>query len=117
MSSSRRRLPRRSLSSPRWSMADSLMSCSSGQRTAYGRRALELKPVAGSLQDHELEFGLDVLAGGLHPPPAQRGIVVTPDQRRPHFDGSYVREALPGTSAGSEVGAVVVEGRGEAARA
>src|SRR5437588_11333599 len=115
ISSSRRRLERRSLSSPRWSMADSLMSCSGGQRTAYVRGAPELTPWAGALQDQKLELALDKAARGLRPAPAERGILVAPKQRRPYFDRSDVGEPLPGRWARREIGPVVVEGRCEPA--
>src|SRR6266478_9498768 len=116
MSSSRRRLERRSLSSPRWSMGDSLSSCGLGQGAADLGRSLELQPVPGALQDNEPVVRFDVCGRGLGTAPAEGGILVAPQQRSGHVDGTYVREPLPSPAAGAEVGAVIVEGSGQTAR-
>src|SRR5713226_48928 len=117
MSSSRRRLGRRSLSSPRWSMAHSLSICGIGQGAAHLVRPLELEPVAGAFQDDEPVVTFDVAGGGLGAALAESRILVAPKEDGRHFDGADVRQPLPGAATGCEVGAVVVEGGRQAARA
>src|SRR5229473_4085581 len=115
MSSSRRRLERRSLSSPRWSMGDSLSSYAIGQGAAHLGRPLELQPVPGTFQDLEPVVTFHVTCGGFRAAPPEGWILVAPQQRCGHIDGAGVREPLPGSAARAEIGAVVVEGGGQAA--
>src|SRR5260370_42586532 len=113
MWSSRRRLERRSLSSPRWSMADSLKTCGLGQGLAHLVRPLELEPVSGAFEHDEPVLAVDVALRRLGPAPAQRGILVAPQQRGRPLDAPDVRQVLPGGGTGTEVGAVIVECRGQ----
>src|SRR5713101_855699 len=106
MSSSRRRLPRRSLSSPPWSMAHSLSICGVGERAAHFGRALELQPVPGAFQDDELVRPVDVTARGLGAETAERRILVAPEEDGRRLDRADVRQPLPSGPAGAEVGAV-----------
>src|ERR1700738_1472705 len=106
MSSRRRRLPRRSLSSPLWSMADSLSICSVGQGPAHLVRPLELKPVAGPFEHDEPVFAFDMASGCLGAEPAQSRILVTPYKDGRGRDGADVGQALPRSASAAEVGAV-----------
>src|SRR5260370_38110386 len=101
MSSRRRRLERRSLSSPRWSMGDSLSSCAIGQGATHLGRTLEREPVPGTFQALEPVVTLDVTRGGFRAAPPERWILVAPHQRGGHMDGAGVREPLPSAAAGA----------------
>src|SRR5260370_37907156 len=104
MWSSRRRLPRRSLSSPPWSMAHSLSICGVGERAAHFGRPLELQPVARPLQDDELVRPLDVTARGLAAVPAEGWILIAPEQDGRRHDRTDVAQALPSRPARAHVG-------------
>src|SRR5712692_2936806 len=116
MSSNRRMLERRSLSSPRWSMADSLSIWSAGEGAGHLVWPFELQPVPGAFEYDELVGPVDMAACCLCSVPAEGGILVAPKQDGGHGDGPDVRQPLPGAAARREIRAVVVEGCGEAAR-
>src|SRR6266508_5121293 len=109
MSWRRRSVERRSLSSARWSMADSLSICAIGEGSAHLRRPLELEPVSGALEHLQPVIVLDVSRRGLHGAAAERGILVAPKQMRGRVDRTKARQPLPCTAAWAEVGSVVVE--------
>src|SRR6202158_527820 len=117
MSSSRRRLERRSLSSPLWSMADSLSICGGREGAAHLVRPIEVEPVARALQDLQLVLTFNVSAGVLGAAPAERGILIAPQQDGGRRNRADVRESLPRRPDGGEGGAVISGGRRQASGA
>src|SRR5205809_4515300 len=111
MSSSRRSPPRLS-DSPGRSIGESLLGKPFDQRAGHLGRPLELKPVSSPLQNLELVLAGDVLGRLFGLASAERGILVSPQQRCRRFHVGIHAQARPWMVAG-KVGAVVVETGGE----
>src|SRR6266851_8600105 len=114
MSSSRRRLDRRSLSFPLWSMAHSLSICGICEGAAHLVRPIEVEPMAGALQDLQLVLPFHISAGVLCATPTERRILIAPQQDGRRRNRADVCQPLPCRPDRGEVGPVIVERGGQA---